>query len=151
MYLGKVNKIQLSKGVLYMQKRVLSIILILAMLCGIISGCTPPNNSETQTDPTVQTNPTDPVDPTEPGGDEPDVLDKMEAHFAHFLASEMDDPGSEFLIPTFIAHVLDQGVKVHVVPINGHWFGMTYSADAPMDREALKQMTGEGLYPTPLF
>lgn len=81
----------------------------------------------------------------------PDVLDLMEEHFAHFLSSEMHIPGSEFLIPTFIAHVLEQGVRVYVAPINGRWFGMTYSADTPMVREALKQMTKDGLYSDPLF
>lgn len=81
----------------------------------------------------------------------PDVLDRMEEHFTHFLQKEMNVPGSEFLIPTFIGHVLSEGVRVRVVPINGQWFGMTYSADAPMVRQALLKMTREGLYPDPLF
>lgn len=81
----------------------------------------------------------------------PDVLERMEDHFIHFLQNNLDVPNSEFLIPTFIGHALAKGVRVKVVPINGQWFGMTYSADTPMVQEALKQMTQEGLYPEPLF
>jgi len=81
----------------------------------------------------------------------PDVLERMEEHFVHFLEHEIHEPNSEFLIPTFIGHVLSEGIQVKVVPIDGQWFGMTYSADAPMVRDALSKMSREGLYPDPLF
>ena len=81
----------------------------------------------------------------------PDVLDLMERSFIHFLKREIDDPDSEFLIPTFISYMLHQGIRVYVAPINGRWFGMTYSADTAMVQEALKQMAIDGLYPDPLF
>ena len=81
----------------------------------------------------------------------PDVLDLMEEEFLAFLETELDAADSEFLIPNFIGKVLGRGIRVYVPPINGRWFGMTYSADTPAVQLALKKMTEEGLYPDPLF
>lgn len=58
---------------------------------------------------------------------------------------------SEFLIPTEIGAMLSEGVKVKVLPTPSKWFGMTFSEETPMVRQALAKMTQEGIYPTPLF
>lgn len=81
----------------------------------------------------------------------PDVLELLETHFIRFLENKLTVTNSEFLLPTFIGHTLDEGVQVRVIPIDGQWFGMTYSADTWMVREALEKMTREGMYPAPLF
>ena len=82
----------------------------------------------------------------------PDVLDRLEARFIEFLANGgLEEPKSEFLIPTEIGGMLDNGVSVQVLPTDGQWFGMTFAEEIPMVRAAMQQMTDEGKYPTPLF
>ena len=82
----------------------------------------------------------------------PDVLELLEERFIQFLSDGgLVEPNSEFLIPTEIGAVLSDGVKVKVLPTPGKWFGMTFSEETPMVRQALAQMTQAGIYPTPLF
>ena len=81
----------------------------------------------------------------------PDVLELLEAQFVDFLRRNLNEQDSEFLLPIFIGDMLSQGVQVKVVPIDGQWFGMTYSADTLAVRQALQKMTDEGSYPNPLF
>ena len=82
----------------------------------------------------------------------PDILDRMEANFITFLSEGgLEDPKSEFLIPTEVGKMLANGIQVSVIPTPCQWFGMTFSEETPMVSQALAQMTREGLYPTPLF
>lgn len=82
----------------------------------------------------------------------PDILDHLQAHFIDFLGENLNEPKSEFLIPTEIGKMLDDGsVTVRVVPTPGQWFGMTYSADTPAVCSALASMAERGIYPNPLF
>lgn len=82
----------------------------------------------------------------------PDVLDLLEKRFVSFLAEGgLEDSKSEFLIPTEIGAMLSAGVRVKVLPTPSKWFGMTFSEETPMVREALEKMTREGVYPAPLF
>jgi hypothetical protein len=75
-----------------------------------------------------------------------------EANFIAFLsACGLENPKSEFLIPTEVGKMLADGVQVSVIPTSCQWFGMTFSEETPMVSQALAQMTREGLYPTPLF
>ena len=81
----------------------------------------------------------------------PDVLERLEKRFAGFLAAGgLENPKSEFLIPTEVGGMLTDGVKVSVLSTPSRWFGMTFAEDTPMVRQSLEQMTREGLYPTPL-
>lgn len=82
----------------------------------------------------------------------PDVLEKLEARFVAFLSAGLNDPRSEFLIPTEIGGMLATGdAEVKVLSTPSRWFGMTYSEDTPAVREALAQMAADGIYPNPLF
>lgn len=82
----------------------------------------------------------------------PDVLDRLEERFVKFLALGLNDQRSEFLIPTEIGGMLaDSTVRVKVLPTPSRWFGMTFSEDTPVVREALAQMAADGIYPDPLF
>lgn len=80
----------------------------------------------------------------------PDVLERMEQRFVEFLGDGLEDPKSEFLIPTEIGGMLAQGVQVQVIPTDSRWFGMTYAEDTPGVRAAFAAMTEEGIYPSPL-
>lgn len=81
-----------------------------------------------------------------------DVLDLLEKRFESFLAEGgLDDSKSEFLITTEVGAMLSDGVQIKVLPTPSKWFGMTFSEETPMVREALEKMTREGIYPSPLF
>lgn len=82
----------------------------------------------------------------------PDILTHLEARFVRFLAQEGEKPDSEFLIPSQVGQMLEDGqIHVRVIPTPGQWFGMTYSADTPSVQAALAAMTQEGIYPRGLF
>ena len=82
----------------------------------------------------------------------PDVLGVLEDRFVTFLTEGgLENPKSEFLIPTEVGGMLSDGVKVSVLPTTSRWFGMTFSEETPMVRQALAQMTQAGTYPTPIF
>lgn len=82
----------------------------------------------------------------------PDILDRLEEHFIRFLFDGgLENPKSEFLIPTEVGGMLNSGVSVKVLTTSGHWFGMTFAEDIPMVKQKLKDMTDTGEYPSPLF
>ena len=83
----------------------------------------------------------------------PDVLEKLEDRFIEFLGEGgLTAPKSEFLIPSEMDVLLRRGaVRIRVLPTTSQWFGMTFAEDIPAVRQAFVEMTGEGLYPSPLF
>lgn len=82
----------------------------------------------------------------------PDVLDKLEARFIEFLGEHLNEPKSEFLIPSEMGLLLSRGaVRIRVMPTTSQWFGMTFAEDMPGVREAFRVMTEDAVYTTPLF
>ncbi len=82
----------------------------------------------------------------------PDVLDKLEERFIEFLGEHLEDPKSEFLIPSEMGVLLSrESVRIRVLPTTSQWFGMTYAEDMPGVREAFQVMTETGVYTDPLF
>ena len=82
----------------------------------------------------------------------PDVLDKLEDRFIEFLGERLNEPKSEFLIPSEMGLLLCRGaVHIRVLPTTSHWFGMTFAEDMPGVRDAFRVMTEDAVYTTPLF
>ena len=82
----------------------------------------------------------------------PDVLDKLEARFMEFLGESLEQPKSEFLIPSEMGTLLERNaVRIRVLPTTSQWFGMTYAEDMPGVRGAFRVMTESGIYTDPLF
>ena len=82
----------------------------------------------------------------------PDVLDKLEDRFIEFLGERVNEPKSEFLIPSEMELLLCRGeVRIRVLPTTSHWFGMTFAEDMPGVRDAFRVMTEDAVYTTPLF
>ena len=80
-----------------------------------------------------------------------DVLERLEEQFIDFLGENLNEPKSEFLIPTQVGVMLDRGeAKVRVIPTQSVWFGMTYAEDVPDARSTIARMTTEGIYPKQL-
>ena len=82
----------------------------------------------------------------------PDVLDKLEARFLEFLETGLNEPKSEFLIPSEMGALLKRKqAAIRVLPTTSQWFGMTYAEDMPAVRDAFRVFTETGVYTDPLF
>lgn len=82
----------------------------------------------------------------------PDVLDKLEVRFIEFLGKSLDEPKSEFLIPSEMGVLLERGeARIQVLSTSSQWFGMTFAEDLPGVRAAFRSMAESGLYSDPLF
>ena len=82
----------------------------------------------------------------------PDVLEQLEGRFLEFLEKSVNEPKSEFLIPTEMEVLRSRNAaRIRVLSTTSQWFGMTYAEDMPGVREAFRTMTDEGLYTSPLF
>ena len=84
----------------------------------------------------------------------PSILEELAAGFPAFLEKTIrDNPlKGEYFLPTVVSGMLraDRAV-VQVLPSRDKWYGVTYQADKPVVMEALRRMSGEGLYPVPLW
>ena len=81
-------------------------------------------------------------------------LKEIEDGFPAFLTKAMrENPlKGEYLLPRSINEALQAGrAKVRVLECGSKWFGVTYPEDRQSVVDAVAKMTGEGLYPTPLF
>jgi len=83
----------------------------------------------------------------------PDILDRLETEFVQFLSNHQDDcTEGEFLIPSEIGKLLKAGtIDVQVIGTDDKWFGLTFREDTPVAQDALKTMTEENKYPSPLL
>ena len=82
----------------------------------------------------------------------PDVLQKLEERFIEFLGVHLNEPRSEFLIPSEIGVLLGrEAVRIRVLPTTSQWFGMTFAEDLPGVRKAFAEMAEQGVYSNPLF
>jgi len=83
----------------------------------------------------------------------PSLFDYLKTEFKTFLQEQgSGDLKAEFLIP----RTADQWVKdgkgvIKVLPTNAQWFGVTYKEDAPVVKQALKQIVEQGVYPKSLW
>ena len=81
-------------------------------------------------------------------------LKEIEDGFPAFLAKAMQENPlkGEYLLPRSINEALQAGrAQVRVLECGSKWFGVTYPEDRQSVVDAVKKMTDEGLYPTPLF
>ena len=84
----------------------------------------------------------------------PDFLGLLEAGFQEFFEKEapVNSLKAEYLIPTFIGELLEQGkINVKVLKTNDTWYGMTYKEDVATVKESFKEMLNKGIYKEELF
>ena len=84
----------------------------------------------------------------------PDFLEVLESGFKTFFEEEVpSDPlKAEFLIPSFVGSLLEQGkINVKVLKSNDTWYGMTYKEDVAAVKNSFKKMLDSGLYKSDLF
>ena len=84
----------------------------------------------------------------------PTVIEEMRATFPafHQTTVKANPMKAEFFLPGVVNGMLEKGTaSVEVLPCPSRWYGVTYQEDKPLVKAALAEMTGEGLYPTPLW
>ena len=84
----------------------------------------------------------------------PSILTELAAGFPAFLEKTIrENPlKGEYFLPTVVGRLLKEDkAVVQVLPSRDKWYGVTYQADKPVVMEALRRMSGEGLYPAPLW
>ncbi len=81
----------------------------------------------------------------------PDIFDKLEARFAHFLRTRADDK-AEFLVPDAINDILAAGgARAKIMPTDDAFFGVTHPADRADVQQKLQDLVASGRYPEQLF
>ena len=84
----------------------------------------------------------------------PDFLEVLEEGFKEFFEKEVtkNPLKAEYLIPTFIGELLDEGkMSVKVLRSSDTWYGMTYHEDVAAVKDSFKKMLEKGLYKADLF
>lgn len=100
---------------------------------------------------------TKPLDPTTPVsmnlfGFTPDYFNHSEKYFTTYLSENIENPKSEFYIPTMVNHLVNSGMaQLRVLRSSAHWFGVTYKDDRPAVVKRIKALVDAGVYPEKLW
>lgn len=82
----------------------------------------------------------------------PDYFDHSDKAFVKFLQEHINEPKSEFFIPTLVHELVHKGTaKVKVLTTESKWFGVTYSADRQGVVDKFAELHAQGLYPDKMF
>ncbi|NCT95112.1 MAG: nucleotidyltransferase [Chitinophagaceae bacterium] len=82
----------------------------------------------------------------------PGFIDLCEQQFGEFLDKHIQEPKSEFYIPTATKHFVQSGAGVvKVIPTAARWFGVTYKEDAPGVQASIEALVASGAYPAALW
>jgi hypothetical protein len=86
-------------------------------------------------------------------GFDPGVFLELEARWSSFLERNRDRlESAEFLLPEVIGELVREGhARVRVLPTTETWYGVTYRQDQPHVRQAIREMTDQGVYPAGLW
>ena len=82
----------------------------------------------------------------------PDYFDFSEREFIKFLDTRIDEPKSEYFIPTVVDTLIKNGeATVKLLDTDAKWFGVTYAEDRPGVVAKLAELHSQGIYPPKLF
>ena len=82
------------------------------------------------------------------------MIDALRSGFVSFLRDEMPkNPNkSEYFLPFVVNDLLADGTAdAQVLTSPDKWFGVTYKEDKPVVVEAIKNLTENGIYSSPLW
>ncbi len=82
----------------------------------------------------------------------PVLFNYLQEMFLHFLNEKGGEIDSEFLIPSVINNLIQDGREtVQVLRSDSLWFGVTYKEDKPYVVEEIQKLITSGIYPQKLF
>ncbi len=82
----------------------------------------------------------------------PKLFDYLKLNFIEFLKKDGGKMKSEFLIPTVVNDLIQNGKEsVHVLRSGSRWFGVTYKQDRPYVMQQISDLIVKGVYPSQLF
>ncbi|KOH46544.1 nucleotidyltransferase family protein [Sunxiuqinia dokdonensis] len=85
-------------------------------------------------------------------GFHPSLFEHLETQFKAFLDEKMDQPKSEFYIPSVVFDLIESGqIQTKVLQADSPWFGVTYPEDKAFVVEQVKGLTDAGAYPEKLW
>lgn len=80
-------------------------------------------------------------------GLDPGVFPYLEKEFKAFLDGRINEPKSEFFLPSAVSkRIADENMSVSVLETKERWYGVTYREDMPSVRAAMDKFISEGLY-----
>ena len=80
-----------------------------------------------------------------------DFLPLLDARWREFLAVHGASEKTEFYLPFAVNDLLHAGAaRVHVLPTDDQWFGVTYREDKPRVQAAIADLVARGVYASPL-
>ena len=82
----------------------------------------------------------------------PDYFEYSEREFIEFLDTRINEPKSEYFIPTVVDTLIKSGeASIRLLDTEAKWFGVTYLEDRPGVIEKLAELHQQGVYPDRLF
>ena len=76
-----------------------------------------------------------------------DIFPFMENKFTEFLKKNINEPKTEFFLPSVINdRRKEQNMKVKVLPTSEQWYGVTYADDTEGVKKAIASLIDKGLY-----
>lgn len=82
----------------------------------------------------------------------PSIFGHLTSTFKQFLAEEGRETKSEFLIPTVVGSLVEQGIaRLSMLKNTDDWFGVTYREDKEPVTRKIQALVDAGLYPERLF
>ncbi len=85
-------------------------------------------------------------------GFRPSFFEFLEHAFVQFLEEHQDSLTAEFLIPSVVNDLLQEGkITLKVLSNQAQWFGVTYQEDKPKSIDKIADLVHHKIYPTPLY
>ena len=80
-------------------------------------------------------------------GFRPDIFGYIEDGFKVFLNERINEPKSEYYLPSVVSSLIERGEKsVKVLVAEDKWYGVTYKEDKQNVVDAVEKMVADGLY-----
>ena len=80
-------------------------------------------------------------------GFKPDVFGYIEDGFKKFLEGRINEPKSEYYLPSVVSELIESNTKkVSVLTAEDKWYGVTYKEDKDQVVEAISEMIAKGYY-----
>ena len=80
-------------------------------------------------------------------GFRPDIFDYIESGFKSFLNERINEPKSEYYLPSVVSSLIEKGIKsVNVLVAEDKWYGVTYKEDKETVVAAMQKHMDDGVY-----